>query len=97
MLEKLEDLENRVSSLVDLLGQRAQQIKALNKEKSENETTLLEAMERVEALEKEKADLEGQLGAVAERESQIRDRVKGIIDRIDSVESDLSASGGEGS
>ena len=97
MLDKLNDLESRVSSLVDLLGKRGQQIKALTKEKSEGETTLLEVMERVETLEKEKADLESQLRAVADRENEIRDRVKGIIDRINSVESDLSAEGGEGS
>ena len=97
MLEKLEDLENRVLAMVNLLGKRAQQIKALKKEKSANQATLLEATKKVEALEKEKADLEGQLGAVADRESEIRDRVKGIIDRINSVESDLSAEGGEGS
>ena len=97
MLEKLEDLENRVLAMVDLLGKRAQQIKALKKEKSANQATLLEAVKKVEALEKEKADLEGQMGAVAARESEIRDRVKAIIDRINSVESDLSASGEEGS
>ena len=96
MIDKLNELEQRVSDLLEHLRQAQATVSDLrganeqlksqlgDRERTADENRALR--EKVEALETE-------LGSFSEREGEIRGRVQTILERISSLESGLQDSG----
>jgi len=91
MLERLEELEAKVLALVQLLHERSEQTARLERLNQELTTQLDAAEERLQQLEEERVALREQVNNSCTRETEIRDRLKGIIERIERFESQVSA------
>ena len=91
MQDKLDELELRISKLVDLLGERVEKMRAVELERDDALAKLKQLEEKAENLESVKTELETQIEDNADKERVMRDRLKTIIDRIDRIESDAAA------
>ena len=96
MLDKLQELETRVSALIDLLGQKTEWLNALEEEKADLENRLKTADQTIESLERQHKELEQRIEEDAGRENEMRARLLGIIERIDRVESEIATASAEG-
>lgn len=92
MLDRLEELEGKVLALVRLLSERAEQISHLERENQKLAAELDQAEESMRALEADKASLQQEVDSNVSREGEIRERLKGIIERISRFETELSSS-----
>jgi predicted RNase H-like nuclease (RuvC/YqgF family) len=96
MFEQIEQLEGRVNALVGTLEEARRQIAALRQENRRLQGQLDEktAMEQRNAqLQRQMDELQRDLEDKSQKESQIRERLKGILGRIESLEQEAGRGG----
>lgn len=98
MFEQIDQLEQRVETLINLLEQTREDQKRLEQENQD----LREQIQQRDAVGSENEQLltqvqqlEGEVENRAAKESQIRDRLQSILSRINTIENDLQDSAPE--
>jgi chromosome segregation ATPase len=100
MIEQIEQLESRVDALARLLEASRQQNAQLQQENSQlrDQLGVLQQLKSQNGeLENQVQHLETELEGMAQKETQIRDRVRTILERIDAIENELGPTGAAGS
>jgi uncharacterized coiled-coil protein SlyX len=96
MFEQLEALVGRVEAMVRMLEEARRRIDDLTAENQRLHSQLDERNHAVEhnvALQQQIQELQQHLEEKTGKESQIRDRLKGLLDRIETIEQEAGNSG----
>jgi chromosome segregation ATPase len=96
MIDKLNELEQRVTHLLEHLRQAQAEVSDLqgaNEELKQQLGDREKLTDENRALREKVEALEAELGSFSEREGEIRGRVQTILERIASLESGLQDSG----
>ncbi len=91
MLDKLEELEGKVLALVKLLQERGEASARLEQEKHQLQHELENTRDKLRILENENAELQQVIDNNAARETEIRERLGGILDRLSRFEVELTS------
>lgn len=108
MMDQVEQLEQHVETLLRLLESAKtkigelnrdnenmqQQIDHLGDELKQHQDQLGDAITLNEQLKSQIEQLEGNVESMTSKESQIRDRLRTILTKIDSIETELTSAGG---
>jgi chromosome segregation ATPase len=96
MMEQVEQLEQRVDGLIRLLEGAREENRQL-RDHGEQQRRMIEELSGVrdanESLQQQIRRLEGELESMAQKEAQIRDRLRLILEKIDSMEHEISHGG----
>lgn len=97
MIDQIEQLEHRVEVLIGMLEEARNENGRLFTE-NERLRRQLEERETVAAsndqLQQQVVQLEGEIEGMANKETQIRERLHKILGKIDTIEREINASGG---
>lgn len=92
MLDQITQLEERIEKLLSMLGQRRERIDELQLENERlrgqlDESTGIHSHNK--ELKNQVVQLEDELEGMADKEGKIRNRLRMILSKIDSIEQDL--------
>ncbi len=93
MLEKIEQLEKCVESLISMLEESRRENQELHAKLDRMRTAVgsqTDLLEKNQDLEGAVGSLESEVAGMTDRETQIRDRLQGILARIDSLQLELT-------
>ena len=90
MVDQLSQLEERVEGLIELIGRTAKENEGLRKRIAKLENAAGSRNDEVAQLKGEIERLEGELQDVTGKEDVIRDRLQGILKKIDTIEQEFN-------
>ena len=107
MMDQVEQLEQHVETLLKLLASAKTKINELNRENDGikqqgitlnedlklHQDQLHETIAHNKQLQAQVSQLEGEIEGMTSKESQIRDRLRTILGKIDTIESELTSAG----
>jgi predicted RNase H-like nuclease (RuvC/YqgF family) len=96
MFEQIEQLEERITALVRMLEEARVQIDELtadNRQLRQQIDQQAKAQQSGEQLQHQVEELQRHLEEKSQKEAQIRDRLKGILNRIETLEQEAGHSG----
>ena len=97
MIEQIEQLEKRVEALLRVQEAARQQVAEARRENERLRAQidqLAGTKTQNDQLQSQVAQLETELEGMSSKETQIRERLRTILGKIDSIENELTASGG---
>jgi chromosome segregation ATPase len=97
MIDQVEQLEQHVGTLLTLLESAKQKVAEYRRENEglhQQVDQVLEIKLQNEQLQQQVRQLEAEIESMASKESQIRERLRTILSKIDSIENELTSAGG---